>query len=160
MTSTEHDSEIPTDLDAYRRLVRIEAMKTAADMGWCDDGLNRYLRDLGLPEKKRVRKFATVTLTYTGPVYFSDDELAADVVDRTSQGWNTPGYTLVDVAPAERTPMTIGGPDLTEAGLGTGERYCGQFNASGRWTCTMDRGHDGDHVAGDGTRVLDIWAQA
>lgn len=45
---------VQAEFDAYKAQVRAEALRVAADQGWCDSGLNRTLRTLGLSEKRDV----------------------------------------------------------------------------------------------------------
>lgn len=52
---------VRAEFDAFRQLVREEAIRVARDQGWCDSGLNRTLSRLGLPEKRDVRVRVQVT---------------------------------------------------------------------------------------------------
>ncbi len=51
-----------TELNEFKTLVRDVAIRVAAEQGWCDDGLNAVLEELGLEPKTPPRKRITYTL--------------------------------------------------------------------------------------------------
>jgi hypothetical protein len=46
---------VQAEFDAFRKKVREVALKVQGDQGWCDDGFNEAMQELGLPEKKTFR---------------------------------------------------------------------------------------------------------
>lgn len=89
---------LETTHEQFRQDVRDLAIRTAADQGWCDDGLNRGLRELGLDPKTReyeVEVEVTATQTVWVTVEAASEEHAlGDVTEEmvenallTRSGW-------------------------------------------------------------------------
>lgn len=75
-------------LDAFRAQVREEAIRVAESQGWCDEGLNRTLENLGLdPVTKEwlVNVEVTATRVFTVTISSTTDDQAWRDVDALSQ---------------------------------------------------------------------------
>lgn len=68
------------ELAEFKTAVRQRALQAAAEEGWCDDGLNQALRELGLEEKPpprpRVRQFAEFKGERLFAQYYEDEPCA------------------------------------------------------------------------------------
>lgn len=74
-------------LDAFRAEVREKAIAVAEAQGWCDDGLNEVLEDLGLEPKQgqQVRFVVTLKVTMTGTANSGHDATDAQFIEQSLQ---------------------------------------------------------------------------
>lgn len=171
--SQEVDQE--AELRAYKRKVRIEALKASQEMEWCDSGTNERLRKLGLREKGtgipiRVRIEA---VRETVIVIDAEDEeearaiLAEDPSVVTASQVILKGWVVTTAAPLPgRDPgqdYTIGDPDDTLQVIHQAGDYstlmCEKYNSRHGY-CTLPRGHDHrQHVVGNGTSIIGAWTR-
>jgi hypothetical protein len=86
--SVEKDYRADTDdLDEYKAFVREVAIEMGTAQGWCDDGVNGVLDELGLPRKTREFRVAVQIQAYQTvyvDVTASDESAARDQVGRST----------------------------------------------------------------------------
>lgn len=180
--TTKRDSN--ADLEAFKRQVREEALRVQKDQGWCDDGLNTTLRNLGLPEKKNYEIRVRVTLEHITRVTVRDadseeqarEQVFAEYQDdpaRFVQSYYGRDYKYVShdtPIPPNPNEAEVGDLDPTRderdaarlsgtTNPGGVTRYsCENWNDARSYYCSRPRNHGGaQHVSGDGTRVTAVW---
>lgn len=155
------------DLHTYKRLFRRLAIQEAADLSWCDSGLNEYLAAMGL--RPKAPQYVPVEVTTTRRVLVRVDdadtrdearEILADEQRRTEAITRELGaLRIVDsvVAPAAAPgEPVVGDPDelYWQDVEGTAAR-CGVRSRWREYVCTRAHGHDGDlHVGATDDRVV------
>lgn len=167
-------TEAPAEeaLEEFRRKVREEAIRVAADNGWCDDGLNRTLRNLGLAEKRLYRVPVEVTLTQVGYIEVTDamsmEEARASLASKSSEELHNlrrRNLTVAEVTGAkpwsrDGRPYEAGQMDDTVSGTGgLREDWCNAQQAG--YYCTREQGHvdrgDLRHAAGNTEIITRVW---
>lgn len=102
-------AQLKTEFEAYKKQVRDVAIEVAAEQGWCDDGLNERLQELGLEPMARQWE-VTVTLLGRQEVKIrvtaaSDDaaaELAREVDETALLAKADPTKWVIDEVDADR----------------------------------------------------------
>lgn len=173
-TAKRREAATTDELEAYKRLVREEAFRVQKEQGYCDDGLNRTLRTLGLPPKQSYR--VPVTVTYTTTKFVTVD--AYDVTSMELAEAHVLGLdeaALLALAGLRRDQRMVEGsariatvpepgaamvgdldPTDRERAAYPARRVCDRLSASG-CMCTRVSGHEGPHVAGNGEMVTERW---
>jgi len=173
--------EVLAELEAFKLKVRQQALKAQASQGWCDDGLNGALRELGLPEK----------VAYTFPVKFvtrpkpeeKDQQAVVTINDAATEEEaksRLEGIIASDHVPDNRELVRFevleakdpqeqkaGDVDSTYARHRQCEtHFTGESGCS--WYCTRSEDHKNDrgegldggrtskHISGNGTSVIDV----
>lgn len=160
-------SESEMTLDEYKAMVRKEALRVQSEQGWCQDGLNQTLRNLGLPEKQGpVRVPVEVTLkrviVMTVDDVESEEEAYAKADDHEyvkqhvetvyGQHDRLVGHQL---APRKDPEELVAGDFDTS--YAQRRAQCENYNGKGIY-CTRERGHTGrQHVGSSGESVMAVW---
>jgi hypothetical protein len=159
------------DLDAYKKLVRRTAIRVQKERRWCEEGIGRYLRALGLPQKQRFQVPVEVTLRQVTTVTVDDAEsfdearenLNTQHVEEAAALLTSRGASVVSHEVKARLSgddMLAGQrPDPTLAGAGAdSDSWCRNEGVQG-YVCSLEPGHEGQHVAGNGSRIVTVWPQ-
>lgn len=162
------------DLDAYKKLVRRTAIRVQKERNWCEEGIGRYLRAMGLPPKQAFTVPIVVTTTQQVGFVVEDAEsieearqIAAerqDGVQETVRANIGRRATLVShevAAPGTPRHYDRGDTDDTLASQGIDSSgWCGNGGPAG-YQCSLHPGHEGEqHVAGSGTAIVRVWGIA
>ena len=170
-----------TEFDEYRKQVRTVAIRTASERGWCDDGLNRVLGELGLPKKQRFRVPTTITVTiphrldiddadsledaYARAAAMTSDETELERIVRSNFGSAARAVSL-EVPPVLDTTAlpAVGDPTPREGGMwwsGNRDDRCLTRTGDRAYVCTRPR-HDASemHVACTYDHVIAVYTDA
>lgn len=188
MTSTEKTSKRRTvadaeaELIAYKKQVRDEAIRVAAQQSWCDTGLNETLRNLALPEKRnydipiRVQVEVIRNVTVTGAEseedarskVFGQGDGQQWVREQYGSGYRylahevpepvTPDEAKVgDVDPTRAERLAARQSDTTNPG-GVTRRTCEKTTDDFNYYCNRPAGHPPtQHVAVTDYVVVAVW---
>lgn len=151
-------------LDEYKALVRREALRVQNEMGWCDDGLNETLRNLGLPEKfgpvrvpVRVRTERIQVVTIEDAENIEDAHRRATDPEYMAEKLRVDRHELVHVEVVEeKDPDLLRRGDFDTSYEPRFRNQCG-VRLNGR-SCTRARHDTGQHVANNGEMVTHTWA--
>jgi hypothetical protein len=161
-----------TDLEAYKKLVRRVGIRAAKERDWCDSGTNEYLAALGLPLKQRFQVPVETTITARVHVSVDDAETFEEALARAAADHDVVkdsitrqfGARVTDIGAITAVSMDdvqVGDPDpCNHAEPRMCHTQTNTHNGNGRVYCTLPRDHTGQHVAGNGTRVLWVWPQS
>jgi hypothetical protein len=166
----EGTQDAAAELAAFKRHLRATAIRVAKERNWCDPGLNEVLSDLGLPSKGAFTAFVKVR-TYTErfisvpiPEAESNDEIAEYLdTERVQEAYRTTVSRTGTVASWEpltwpRFDFQVGDQDLTVQSLAGARRTIAMCERPhDGWYCTRERGHVGNHAAGDSARIAHVW---
>lgn len=83
-----------SQFEAFKTQVRDTAIRVAEEQGWCDDGLNRVLDELGLDRKTNPRVEVMVTVTTTWRLTGTPNRADPD------ESWTSASMSLYDGEPA------------------------------------------------------------
>lgn len=164
------------ELEAYKRQVRAEAIRVAAQQGWCDTGLNETLTTLDLPPKREYTVPVALTVTYIYPTVINDADSYEDAVEKVrtrvaesdAQQYveNVLGsqYKAVSVGVAEIPDpdnAVMGDADPTQRELAEADgNTCGEYSPRGRY-CMRAYNHGGtQHLRVHNSRVTEVWPVA
>lgn len=162
--STTEAATAPQTIEEYQAQVRAEALRVAKEMSWCDDGLNKTLRNLGLPEKQTYRiplEIVEKRIVYVNVMdAATEEEARAKVTAEEYLKANVALYGVMQSAVVAETKspdeQVKGDMDTTYARRRQCEDY-DRTTGSGMY-CTRERGHDGtQHIAGNGETVHAVW---
>jgi hypothetical protein len=156
------------DLDAYKRFVRKVAIEVGKDKGWCDGGVNEYLDKLELPQKRAIRVPVRAVRHEQTYVQVDDaydmDEAYASLADpeqlrRAVEATHGSGSRLEVEGLVDFDELRPGDPDSV---YGSAFTQCTQRPPHGTrdwryYTCTREAGHTGQHIVGDGSRIMLTW---
>lgn len=148
------------ELEEYKERVRKEAIRVAQEQEWCDEGLNGTLERLGLPLKQSYRVPLTVVTRRTVWAEVqeanSQEEAEALTMDPVWRGQNGFDYPEVELAkakdPEDQRPGDI---DTTY----TSGQQCRATLRRRGYYCSRERGHGGQHIAGNSETVIETWPQ-
>lgn len=169
--SPEVDQE--AELRAFKRQVRIEALKAAQAMSWCDSGTNERLRKLGLREKgqgvpirvriEAVRETIIVVDAEDAEearAILAEEPTLATFAQPVLKGW---AVSTVESLPERDpdSPYVIGQGDDTLTPVHQAGDYsvpqCEKYNSRHGY-CTLPHGHEHRwHAVGDGTSIIGAW---
>jgi hypothetical protein len=156
-----------TDLDAYKKLVRRVGIAASKVRGWCDSGTNEYLVALGLPRKQAFSVPVDATVVQRFHMLIEDAESMEEAQQMVADGGLLDPLETVrtNLGTGVREVLVTAVADLETAVRGDSDptvgamRNCGTYDPNRQWTCTRERGHTGQHIAGNGRRVLEVWPQ-